>query len=78
MGENGGLFLNPAAEGVTLSFAAAAAAAQRVRVVWQGTRQAVAGANELNIATDKIPAGAYAVRVYLRGGVISERLLVIK
>ncbi|UOQ64656.1 malectin domain-containing carbohydrate-binding protein [Hymenobacter volaticus] len=79
------LYPNPVSEKATLSFTAAAKQAARVEVLnsqgqvaLQETQSTVAGANQLELATSKLAAGVYIIRVYLQEGIINARMLVVK
>ncbi|WP_277228894.1 malectin domain-containing carbohydrate-binding protein [Hymenobacter sp. YC55] len=79
------LYPNPVSEKATLSFTAATKQAARLEVLnsqgqvaLQETQSTVAGANQLELATSKLAAGVYIVRVYLQEGIINARMLVVK
>ena len=79
------LYPNPVSEKATLSFTASAKQVARVevsssqgRVALQETLSTVAGTNQLELATSKLAAGVYIVRVYLQEGIINARMLVVK
>ncbi|WP_375434032.1 malectin domain-containing carbohydrate-binding protein [uncultured Hymenobacter sp.] len=85
LASNWNLYPNPVSEKATLSFTAAAKQVARVevlnsqgRVALQETQSTVAGANQLELATSKLAAGVYIIRVYLQEGIINARMLVVK
>ncbi|WP_375438363.1 malectin domain-containing carbohydrate-binding protein [uncultured Hymenobacter sp.] len=79
------VFPNPATDQATLQFGALSKQTALVelrnslgQLVWRGSYSATSGENHFDLSTSKWAPGVYQVRVYLREGPLSARLLLTR